>query len=206
MKTYIENELAKKKAVNQVEPITLELYKEEKDYLEKNDSIINEQETDITLIEKDPRSRFAEAYIERCNKETEEFLSEEPSSFLDQPIDYFLKHIDEFMYLESSWFDIIGVDAISFEVDSVFKTYDVMLGLKVPKKFEASIKNYFSKTFINDVVTFDLMFNSNDGIWDVNFSLNDLAQFQPDWTIREAFCSVYNFLFRLRELIEQDKS
>ena len=95
-------------------------------------------------------------------------------TFLDQQIQYFQHHLEEFMYLESSWFDIIGVDAISFEMDSVFKTYDVMLGLKCQKKHEVKIKTLFLTNLIHDKRTFEVMFNANEGIWDVNFSINGI--------------------------------
>ena len=99
----------------------------------------------VLFIEKDPRLRFKDVYIERCDKETEELLAEESSSFLEQPIEYFKNHKNEFMYLESEWFDLIGVDAISFEADSVFGTYDVMMGLKLQKKYEIFFEIIFDK-------------------------------------------------------------
>jgi hypothetical protein len=201
LKKYIEEQL-ENTASGEKEPIPFKIYREEKDFLEKQPSIMNDLEKPVTLVEMDSLSRFDDAYIERCEKESEELIAEESSTFLDQPIDYFLQHLEEFMYLESSWFDIIGVDAISFEVDSVFKTYDVMLGLKLQKKFESSIKNFLAARLKGEEVTFDLMFNSDEGIWDLNFSLNNLEHYKPAWTIREAYDEVYRLLFQLREFVE----
>ena len=48
------------------------------------------------------------------------------------------------------------------------------------------------------------MFNANEGIWDVNFSINGIKGFKEDWTIREAYNNVYHFLFQLREYIETE--
>src|SRR5690606_14440201 len=90
----------------------LEVYAEEKVYIEKH-GLAN----DVTLMEKDPTTRFQDAYIERCDKETEETLSEESFTFLQQPINYLKKHKNEFLYLESNWLEVIGVDAITFEVN-----------------------------------------------------------------------------------------
>jgi hypothetical protein len=203
LKKYIEQQLKENQDSAIIEPNQIKLYQEEKDYLEKHTSIVDELAQNVTFIEADSLSRFMDdVYIERCNKETEEFIAEESANFLDQPIHYFLEHIDEFMYLESPWFAIIGVDAISFEVDSVFKTYDVMLGLKLQKKFASQIKTYLTSTLKGEEVRFSAMFNANEGIWDLNFSLNDLASFKSDWTIREAYSAVYHFLFRLGENIE----
>jgi len=111
--------------------------------------------------------------------------------------------IEEFMYLESPWFEMIGVDAISFEADSVFGNYDVMLGLKLPKKTEKSIKAFFLSHFHHEEASLDLMFNQNDGLWELNFALNDLAIYQAEWTIREAYTAIYQLLFLLVEEVEE---
>jgi hypothetical protein len=203
LKKYIEQQLNENQVSNKTEPTQIKLYQEEKNYLEKHSSVKGELAQNVTIIEMDSLSRFMnDVYIERCNKETEEFIAEESASFLDQPIQYFLEHIDEFMYLESPWFAIIGVDAISFEVDSVFKSYDVMLGLKLQKKFASQIKTYLSSTLQGEEARFSTMFDANEGIWNLNFTLNDLASFKSDWTIREAYSAIYHFLFNLGENIE----
>ena len=96
------------------------------------------------------------------------------------------------------------MDAISFEADSVFGTYDVMLGLKVQKKYESSLKSFLTKQLGSDETTFDLMFNGNDGLWDLNFALNSLSDFNNMETIEEAFVSIYRFLFQLAEALEEE--
>lgn len=203
---YTEKLLADKKETVKSDRILLEIYKEEKDYIEKHQLLAEDIKETVSFMEKEPLSRFADAYIERCDKESEELIAEEPSVFLDQPIHYFKNNINEFMYLESNWFDIIGVDAISFEADSVFGTYDVMLGLKVPKKAEASLKTLLTSELNKQNATFDLMFSPNDGLWDFNFALNDLNEYNEKWTIQEAYNAIYRFLFRLVEAVEEMKT
>ena len=196
--------LIEEKQATQDGRIQVEVYKEEREYIEKHHLLNDHLGKTISFIEKDHSSRFADVYIERCDKETEELLAEESSSFMHHPIEYFKKHSNEFMYLESEWFDLIGVDAISFEADSVFGTYDVMLGLKLQKKYEPSLKSFLTRQLSNDDTTFDLMFNGNDGLWDFNFALNSLHDFNEIWTIREAFESIYRFLFQLAEALEEE--
>ncbi|WP_338452225.1 branched-chain amino acid aminotransferase [Niallia oryzisoli] len=200
MKQYVEKLLAEGK-------VPLEVYKVEKEYIERHQLLSEEMNTSISLLEKEPFNRFQDnVYIERSDKETEELSAVESSSFLDQRIDYFKKNIDQFMYLESPWFDIIGVDAISFEADSVFGNYDVMLGLKLPKKSKELIKASLIRGFQHETATFDLMFSENDGLWDLNFSLNELTDFHEEWTIREAYNAIYDLLFKLVEDVEVDIS
>ncbi len=136
MKQYIASELMSEAEQATPSLITVEIYQEEKEYINKHELISN----DVTFIEKDPTTRFQNASIERCDKATEETLSKESFAFLEQPIDYLQKQKNEFLFLESKWMELIGVDAISLELNDVFGTYNVMLGLKLQKKFGQSLK------------------------------------------------------------------
>lgn len=141
---------------------------------------------------------FSSVYLERCDKETENLLSEEGQAFLKNPITYLKTNKNEFIYIESMHFNDIGVDALSIEIDDVFGTFDVMLGLKLPKKKEASIQSYLSQELKgNDEVKFDLMFDQNDGLWNVNFTFDYLEGFSEEMSFQEAFSLIYAFLSNL---------
>ena len=88
----------------------------------------------------------------------------------------------------------IGVDGICLEMDSVFKKYDVMLGLKKQKKLEKAIKTFLTNQLEDRENGYDLIFNPNEGIWELNFSLNGLDTFNEDWTIQQAYHAIYHFL------------
>ncbi|MEH7235878.1 branched-chain amino acid aminotransferase [Bacillus sp. JJ1562] len=196
LKKYISSELMSKE---QTAPSSMPLYQEEKEYIEKYELLSN----DVTLIEIDPTTRFLEAYIERCDKETEETLSKESFVFLEHPIDYLQKHKNEFLYFESNWLELIGVDAISFEVNDVFGTYDVMVGLKLQKKFGSSLKENLRKDLHGDEARFELIFNQGDGLWDLNFALNFVNGFKEEMSLEEAYRLIYRFLFKLVERTEE---
>ncbi|WP_223590499.1 branched-chain amino acid aminotransferase [Neobacillus bataviensis] len=149
------------------------------------------------LKEKDPKTLFSNAYIERCSKDTETMIAEESSAFLNEPIVYLKIHKNEFVYMELSSFEEIKVEAVSLEVDDVFRTYDVMLGLKLQKKYEKYIKEYLNSNLIGEGSKFDLMFSPEDGLWNLNFTLNYVAGFQEEMTISEAFQLIYSFLSKL---------
>ncbi|MGG1675316.1 branched-chain amino acid aminotransferase [Neobacillus sp. NRS-1170] len=149
------------------------------------------------LKEKDPKMLFSHVYIERCSKETETMIAEESSTFLNESIDYLKKHKNEFIYMELSSFEEIRVEAVSLEVDDVFGTYDVMLGLKLQKKYDKYIKEYLNSNLNGDDAKFDLMFSSEDGLWNLNFTLNYVEGFQEEMTISEAFQLIYSFLSKL---------
>ncbi|MFJ5714787.1 branched-chain amino acid aminotransferase [Neobacillus sp. NPDC093127] len=174
------------------------IYKEEKEYAEKNQLAV-----DNLFVEKDANTRFADAYIERCDKESENMLKNENSSFLSEPLVYLKKHKNEFIYLESNWFELIGVEAVSLEADDVFGTYDVMLGLKLQKKFEKTLKEHLNSHLHGGEAKFDLMFSHDDGLWNLNFALNYVEGFTEEMTMGEAFQLIYRFLFKLVEAAEE---
>ena len=198
IKDHIQQYILEQQSIQKSE--TLTLFKEEKEYLEKNRLSDN-----LQLSEKDPSIRFCDAYIERCDKETENMIKNESSSFLAQRLDYLKKHKNEFVYLESNWFDLIGVEAVSVEADDVFETYDVMLGLKLQKKFEKVLKDHLNSQLYGDEAKFDLMFSLEDGLWNLNFALNYVEGFNEDITIGEAFQLIYRFLFQLVEAVEGER-
>ncbi|UYZ20283.1 branched-chain amino acid aminotransferase [Mesobacillus jeotgali] len=175
----------------------VELHNEEKEYAERQGLLHG---VEVKGLESD--ARFADAYVERGDKETEEFLGEESFGFLNQPIAYFKERKNEFMYLESKWFDLVGVDAVSLEKDDVFGTYDVMLGLKLQKKYESGIKKYLEENLNGEGSRYDLLFDGNEGVWSLNFALNGLESYREDLLIRDAYNLVYGFLFRLAESLE----
>lgn len=191
MESYISKSVIEKK---------VELFKEEKDYVEKHKLIAD----DIIIVEKENASRFTDAYMERSNKESEELISEENFAFLSQPIEYLKKNKDEFLYFESHWFELIGVEALSFEVDDVFGTYNAMFGLKFQKKMGEVLKTYLTKELQGGIGSFSLMFNQGDGLWDVNFALDNIKGFREDMSLEEAFNLIYHFLFILVQTIEED--
>ncbi|MCK1993445.1 branched-chain amino acid aminotransferase [Peribacillus muralis] len=195
LKKQMESYISKSILENEVE-----LFKEERDYVEKHEMVSE----DITIIDKENTSRFKDAYIERSNKESEELIAVENSAFLSQPIEYLKRNKEEFLYFESEWFDLIGVEALSVECDDVFGTYNAMFGLKFQKKMGEALKTYLKKELQEDIGSFSLMFNQGDGLWDVNFALNNVQGFREDLSLEAAFNLIHQFLFTLVQTIEED--
>ncbi|NWQ44361.1 branched-chain amino acid aminotransferase [Bacillus sp. EB106-08-02-XG196] len=157
-------------------------------------------------MENKENGNFTDAYIERCSKETETMIANESSSFLKQPITYLKEHKNEFIYVESTLFEQIGVEGVSLEVDDVFGTYDVMLGLKLQKKYEKMLKDQLNNSLQGDEAKFDLMFSHDDGLWDLNFALNYVDGYTENLSIHEAFQLIHQFLNTLVHTIKQTTS
>lgn len=179
-----------------------ELFEEEKEYLETNQLLANNQQL-VGVNEIEPTSRFFDSYIERSLKETDELLSTESGRFLDKPISYLKDNMSEFIYIESEWFDIIGIDAISLEVDDVFGTYEAMFGLKLKKNEEKKIREHVEEILIGESSKYNLMFNQQDGLWDMNLTLDQIEGFDEKMSIGEVLRFIYQFLFQLVVQIEK---
>lgn len=140
--------------------------------------------------------------IERCDKETEQLIATEAQTFLTQSLEYLRKHKNEFLFVESPSFELIRVDAIALELDDVFDTYTVMLGLKLQKKFGPAIKAYLDEHLSGDGAKYSVMFSDQDGLWDVNFAVNYAEGFKEDMSFDEAYQFIYNFVSKLVEAVQ----
>jgi hypothetical protein len=96
------------------------------------------------------------------------------------------------------------VDAVSLEVDDVFGTYDVMLGLKLQKKFEKVLKEQLNANLKGDDAKFDLLFSHDDGLWNLNFALNSVEGFQENISISDALQLIYRFLSELVNTVKNN--
>jgi hypothetical protein len=103
-------------------------------------------------------------------------------------------------------FEQIGVEGVSLEVDDVFGTYDVMLGLKLQKKFEKMLKEQLNHSLHGDEAKFDLIFSHDDGLWDLNFALNYVDGYQENISLNDAFQIIHQFLTHLVETIKKPTS
>ncbi|QBK26423.1 protoporphyrinogen oxidase [Ureibacillus thermophilus] len=122
---------------------------------------------------------LSKVYLERCDKETEETIAVESPDFLNTPIAYFKTHLNEFLYVESPTFEEIKVDALSIEVDDVFRTYMALFGLRVQKKHSNAIKNYLEEHLHTDSIkNYSALFSADEGLWEINLPLDFIEGFQ----------------------------
>ncbi|WP_409274663.1 branched-chain amino acid aminotransferase [Neobacillus sp. SCS-31] len=181
-------------------------------FLKKNESLFSEEikyavkqglVEEGTISERDPSERFKDAYIELSDKETEELVSKGGAELLQQPVSYFKKNINQFMYVESKWFDLVDVDAVVIEVDDVFRNYQALLGLKLQKKYGETLNQLLQRKFEFAKTDYSLMFDGGEGIWNFNFSLEALKAFNEEQTINETLNLVYQFLLAMAEEVER---
>ncbi|MBN8435412.1 hypothetical protein [Priestia flexa] len=196
VKEYIEVELRGSSGQK------VELYEEEKDFAMKNELIPE----GVTISSKADYTRFADAYVERVDKESENLLSEEAAgTFLKEPIQYVKNHPNEFIYIECQSFDVIRVEGVSVELDDVFRTYKVLLGLRQPKKVGSHIKAFLTNELSEGQNSFQALFNDKDGMWDINIDIESMKGFDENLSLHDTFELIYHVLFELVQYIDEQK-
>ncbi|HEO8419087.1 branched-chain amino acid aminotransferase [Niallia sp. FSL W8-0635] len=189
LKTEMKNHLEKAQKEGKVV-----LFEEELNYVRK------EELSEVNIVVGNSAERFSDLYMELANKETDEVVKENVDvTFLKEEVQYLEKNIDVYLYVETKTFEVIAVDSMSIEVDSVFGTYEILCGLKSPKKKDKEIRAFMEEHLVGDETYYHLMFNGNDGVWDVNFSLEKVNGFHKNMEIGEALKLAYIFLFSLQE-------
>lgn len=146
---------------------------------------------------------LSEITIERCDKETEDVISKETPTFLSTSLKHVKIHQNEFIYLESPAFEDIRVDAISIELDDVFKTYTALLGLSIQKKHTAAIKKFLDEYLIGENKYYSASFSGDEGIWDLNIPLDYVKGFSEEMTIADALSLTYQLIQTLLTEIKQ---
>ncbi|MER2058086.1 MAG: branched-chain amino acid aminotransferase [Niallia sp.] len=189
LKTEMKNHLEKAQKEGKVV-----LFEEELNYVRKEDL------SEDNIVVGNSAERFSDLYMELANKETDEVVKENiDDTFLKEEVQYLEKNIDVYLYVETKAFEVIAVDSMSIEVDSVFGTYEILCGLKSPKKKDKEIRAFMEEHLVGDETYYHLMFNGNDGVWDVNFSLEKVNGFHKNMEIGEALKLAYIFLFSLQD-------
>jgi hypothetical protein len=142
--------------------------------------------------------------IEICYKETDELIRQESSVFLEESMEYLKSNENEYIFLETEEFGEIKIDGLSMELDDLFGHYDAMFGLKLQKKYREEIVSFFEGT-LQGKKGYNLLFNGEDGLWDVNLSINDLPAYHDNMKLREAVEEIYTYLSKLLEKISGNK-
>jgi len=98
---------------------------------------------------------------------------------------------------------MISTESFILEVDSVFKSYELLLGLQLQKKFEKDIRSFIEDALEGDNIRYSLMFNGQEGLWEVNLPLEKINGFNKEMTVSEAIKLAYLFLFDLNKSLDK---
>lgn len=132
--------------------------------------------------------------LERCNKETEALIATEEASFLQQPISYFKKEVEQFLYVAADEFAAVKMDAVVVEFDEMFKVHTALFGLSIQKKYSQALKTYLRDNLKGMLGSSSAMFNGDEGLWEVNIAFEAMATFNGDETIEQAIQQLVAFV------------
>lgn len=140
--------------------------------------------------------------LDCCLKETEEIVASNIPLSLQQPIQYIKEHQDQYMYIESSLLETVLVDAVVLEFDEAFEVYMALFGLQVQKKYGNTMKQFLDSYLVGEGLKYSAAFSGEDGLWEINITLDALDRFCESWTVQDALLAVYQAVFALLQHIE----
>lgn len=132
--------------------------------------------------------------VERCNKETEEIIAVEQAAFLQQPITYFKKEMEQFLYVGAAEFEAVKMDAVVVEFDEMFKVHTALFGLSIQKKYSQALKFYLRDHLKGMLGSSSAMFNGDEGLWEVNIAFEAMPTFTGEETIEQAIEQLIEFV------------
>ena len=142
--------------------------------------------------------------LERCHKETEQTLAVEETAFLQQPITYFKKELEQFLYVGASEFEAVKMDAVVIEFDEMFKVHTALFGLSIQKKYSQALKVYLRDYLKGMLGSSSAMFNGDEGLWEVNIAFEAMEGFTGEETIEQAIEKLIAFVTKmLAEVVGQ---
>ncbi|WP_110929662.1 branched-chain amino acid aminotransferase [Bacillus massiliglaciei] len=175
---------------NEQEWSSIDWFKEEQEWARENGlSVTSESESKEKTL-----NRFKDTYIEIGDKESEDTIMQKNHAFLDEPVTYIKQNKDHFLYLESNWFAWLGIEGAVLEYDDVFGTYSILFGLKIPKKLTGALKEKLI-SLLEDGAQVSAVFDSGEGVWNVNFPLEHIPAFSENMTLLEVYVLAYRILF-----------
>lgn len=132
--------------------------------------------------------------VERCHKETEETLAVEQAAFLQQPITYFKKEIEQFLYVGAEEFSAAKMDAVVIEFDEMFKVHTALFGLAIQKKYSQALKTFLRDNLKGMLGSSSAMFNGDEGLWEINIAFEAMEGFTGEETIEHAIEKLVAFV------------
>lgn len=139
--------------------------------------------------------------VERLNKETEQLIGAAEVSFLQQPLSYFAQHQSEYVYVESPAFEALKMDAVVLEFDEAFEVPMALFGLRFQKKVSAKLKEFLKDNLAKGLVS-GAMFAGDEGIWEINISINAMSDYEENQTIEQTLQKLEAFVAKLVQAIE----
>ncbi|QPC46491.1 hypothetical protein [Mangrovibacillus cuniculi] len=156
--------------------------------------------TNLEVLEKP--EKILSPYVERVEKETEETVKMMDETFLQQDFSFLYRKKSEYVYIESKWFDVIAMESLSIEVDDVFNNIELMFGLRLQKKKMDEIKSFLTDQLSLEKGRLSVLFNGQDGLFDINISLETLPNYQEEMSFSEILSALYDLLFTLHVDLE----
>ncbi|MFC4354626.1 hypothetical protein ACFO0S_05965 [Chryseomicrobium palamuruense] len=133
------------------------------------------------------------------SKETDEPVKLEDESFLAEPLSILKTQIENYLYVSKPHYADWKVEGYVLELDDIFRFYNLLVGLYIPKSKLAAVDEVLQSMWTNPDFNYALTYEANEGIAELNIPINYVKNFNEHATIGETILFSENILKRISE-------
>lgn len=127
-------------------------------------------------------------------KENDELVKPLHETDLVQPISELKKSIDTYLYIAKPGYDKFKVEGFVLELDDIFRFYNALIGLYIPKSKMPVVQEVIMSHWANPDFKFAFSYEANEGLAELNLPLDYMKNFQLNGSIGETIAFVEELL------------
>lgn len=132
-------------------------------------------------------------------KETDEAVKLGDETFLAEPLTILKTQIENYLYVSKPHYADWKVEGYVLELDDIFRFYNLLVGLYIPKSKLAAVDEVLQSMWTNPDFKYALTYEANEGLAELNVPLNYVENFNERATIGETILFAENILKRISE-------
>ncbi len=133
-------------------------------------------------------------HFEVYSKETDELLHSFTQQDLSKAMSYFNDHLDHYLYVSKPEYQDFRIEGFVLETDDIFRFYNVLIGIYIPKSKMEVVKNEIDSIWNNPDFRYAFTYDANEGVAELNLPLNYLQGFDPTSSIETTIAFVESIL------------
>lgn len=132
-------------------------------------------------------------------KENDEYIRSLSESDLAGPISFVKDQIENYIYVAKPTYDELKIEGFVVELDDIFRFYNLLVGIYVPKAKMKAIEEVLLSKWTNPEFKFAFTFDANEGVAELNLPLDYVEGFRDDFTVAETIDFVEELLTTIQK-------
>ncbi|WP_342525660.1 hypothetical protein MKY84_08975 [Chryseomicrobium sp. FSL W7-1435] len=123
--------------------------------------------------------------LDLYTKENDEWLRALTEEDLKQPIALVKTQIENYIYSAKPEYSTFKVEGFVIELDDIFRFYNLLVGIYVPKAKMKDIDEALKEKWENPEFNYALTFDANEGVAELNLPLDYVEGFSTEFTVQQ---------------------